>query len=278
MSIYSAAIIGASPAGCIAAIALACKGFKVLLIDPSEFPGDLPLEGRSLKERQRQRHRADLSSPLDIECSAWPGCRTWRSLCNQSLRTVAQALGVEVWKACRVDTAIIEQGQLMGLTTECGTVRAYHILDASGQRQWLSRQLGIPTKPPSPQSSPNQSSPNQSSSKLMARFNHLTWQMRDRFAGPGWFLLGDAAASPDPAISYGLLRALTYGLFHVLQSAMSALYAARAIADCEHGKISEALAAQSYSQWLQTWFIQSSVTQHSREYTTHYSPAFPMCF
>jgi len=264
MSIYSAAIIGVSPAGCAAAISLARQGLKVLLIDVAEFSSDLPFEEPSPGKELR---------PWLYPRCTWPGCRALRSLCHQSLMAVAQAQGVEVWKACRVEAAILEQGQLMGLTTERGTVRAYHILDASGPRQWLSRQLGIPTKLYLPESS---SAP-ESSSGLMTRFKPVTWQMRDRFAGPGWFLLGDAAASPDPAISYGLLRALTYGLFHVLQSAMSALYAARAIADCEHGKISEVFAAQSYSQWLQTWFIQSSVTQHSREYTTHYSPAFPMC-
>ncbi|MEL6259860.1 MAG: FAD-dependent oxidoreductase [Cyanobacteria bacterium J06626_6] len=256
MRLYSAAIIGASPAGCVAAITLARKGLKVLLVDVSEFSSD--------GEASLSGHCTDTSlppnSPLSMESGARLGFRAWRSLCNQSLMSVAQAQGVEVWKACRVDAAIIEQGQLMGLTTERGTVRAYHILDASGQRQWLSRQLGIPTQLFSPE--------------LMARVKPVTWQMRDRFAGPGWFLLGDAAASPGiAATSYGLLRPLTYRL----QAAMSGLQAARAIADCEHGKISEVLAAQRYSQWLQIWFIRSSVMQRSRECATYRSPAFPMC-
>ncbi|MEL7333075.1 MAG: tryptophan 7-halogenase [Cyanobacteria bacterium J06560_2] len=271
MSIYSAAIIGTSPAGCIAAIALARKGLKVLLIDASEFSDDLPLERLSPSERPRQRQRTDSSSPPATERGAWLGYRTWRSLFNQSLMAVAQAQGVEVWKACRVDAAILEEGQLMGLTTERATVRAYHILDASGQRQWLCRQLGISTKPPSSESLP------QSSPGVMAQLKQVTWKMRDRFAGPGWFLLGDAAASFDSATSCGLLRSLTYGLLHRLQAAISGLQAAQAIADCEHGNISEAIAAQRYSQWLQTWLIQSSVTQRNREYTIPHSPAFPMC-
>ncbi|MEO1620574.1 MAG: FAD-dependent oxidoreductase [Cyanobacteria bacterium J06632_3] len=237
MRLYSAAIIGASPAGCAAAITLANKGLDVLLIDVSEFSEDLPLEGLSPEERLRHRHRADVSSPHSME---WREGQTWRSRGNQSLMAVAQAQGVEIWKDCRVDAAILEAGQLMGLTTERGTVRAYHILDASGQRQWLSQQLDIPTKLSSPQ--------------LMAQVKPATWQIRDRFAGPGWFLLGKAAANPAPAASYGWLRTLTYGL----QAVMSGLHAAREIADCEHGKISETLAAQRYSQWLQTWFIGNS--------------------
>ena len=250
MSIYSAAIIGVSPAGCVAAISLARKGFKVLLIDVSDFSGDLPLEGLL--------HRAAISSPSLIQRCPWLGYWTWRSL-RKSLIAVAQVQGVEVWTACRVDAAIIEQGQLMGLTTQQGTVRAYHILDASGQRQWLSQQLGIPTK--------------LSSSGLMARFKSVTWQMCDRFAGPGWFLLSDAAASPDPATAYGPLRAIAHGL----KAVTSGLQAARAVADCEHGKILEALAAQRYSQWLQTWFSQGQAKQHSREYATGRSPIFPKC-
>ena len=177
MRLYSAAIIGASPAGCAAAITLANKGLDVLLIDVSEFSEDLSLEGL--------RHRADVSSPHNME---WREGQTWRSQRNQSLMAVAQAQGVEIWKDCRVDAAILEAGQLMGLTTERGTVRAYHILDASGQRQWLSQQLDIPTKLSSPQTI-DQTKP-------------ATWQIRDHFAGPGWFLLGEAAANPEPTASY----------------------------------------------------------------------------
>lgn len=215
MRLYSAAIIGAGPAGCAAAITLARKGLKVLLIEASEFSSDRTKMPPS-RDRRLDNH-------------------TWKLLRNQSLISMAQAQGVEVWKACRIDTAIIEEKQLMGLTTERGTVRAYHILDASGQRQWLSQQLGC-----------------------------------DQFAGPGWWLLGDAAATPNPAKPCGWLRASVHGL----NAIMSGLQAARAIADCEHGKILEALAAQRYSQWLQTWLIQDPATQHSREHTTNRSPAF----
>jgi len=58
---------------------------------------------------------------------------------------------------------------------------------------------------------------------------------------------------------------------------MSGLQAARAIAACEQGKISEALAAQRYSQWVQTCFIQDPVMQRSREYMTSHASTFPKC-
>lgn len=231
MSIYSAAIIGAGPVGCVAAIALARKGLKVLLIDVSEFSGD----------------RADSSSVSSTECGTGLGRRTWRSLRNQCLIAVAQAQGAEVWKACRVDAAILEQGQLMGLSTERGAVRAYHILDASGQRQWLSRQLGVGIAVSSPE--------------LMAQPKQVMWQVRDHFAGPGWWLLGDAAAISNPVMPHKLLRAFTSRL----QAVISALRAALAIADCERGAVLEALAAQKYSQWLKTRFIRGAAPEHTAQ-------------
>lgn len=41
----------------------------------------------------------------------------------------------------------------------------------------------------------------------------LTWKFYEECAGPGFFLLGDAAASLDPSASHGVLRALMSGIF-----------------------------------------------------------------
>jgi flavin-dependent dehydrogenase len=40
----------------------------------------------------------------------------------------------------------------------------------------------------------------------------MTWRMAEQVAGPGWLLVGDAAATLDPASSHGVLRALLSGL------------------------------------------------------------------
>jgi flavin-dependent dehydrogenase len=40
----------------------------------------------------------------------------------------------------------------------------------------------------------------------------VTWRLAERTAGPGWFLVGDAAALLDPASSHGVLRALLSGI------------------------------------------------------------------
>lgn len=40
----------------------------------------------------------------------------------------------------------------------------------------------------------------------------VTWRIADRVAGHGWFMVGDAAATLDPASSHGVLRAVMSGI------------------------------------------------------------------
>jgi flavin-dependent dehydrogenase len=44
------------------------------------------------------------------------------------------------------------------------------------------------------------------------RSTDVTWRFVPRCAGPGYFLVGDAAAVLDPASSHGVLRALMTGM------------------------------------------------------------------
>lgn len=331
---YSAVIIGAGPAGCAAAIALARNGLKVLLIEASPFPRDRPGEslhpgvepifetlgvadavntaGFTRYSGHRVAWEAGGAEQLEKfgedAKGAWQGYQAWRPQLDQILLEEAIAQGADVWQPCRVRKALIEDGQLMGLETDNGTVRAYHFLDASGQCQWLSRQLGIKNTAHSPKlmsrfgyvaCSPQATlfdvplirqevdgwswiarvtkdrcawsrmqlgdrintekttdptadkSPQDWRPPELAEFEPIgvtkgadvTWRIRDRLAGPGWFLLGDAAAVLDPAASHGVLRSL-----------MSGMQAATVMTACERGEISEVIAARSYSQWLRTWF------------------------
>ncbi|MEM7473968.1 MAG: FAD-dependent oxidoreductase [Planctomycetota bacterium] len=72
----------------------------------------------------------------------------------------------------------------------------------------------------------------------------VTWRIRDQLAGPGWMLLGDAAAVLDPASSHGVLRSLMSGMqaAHLLKCAKDAPMEGHMIAD-------------HYDQWLRTWFL-----------------------
>jgi flavin-dependent dehydrogenase len=70
----------------------------------------------------------------------------------------------------------------------------------------------------------------------------VTWR-HTAAAGPGWFLVGDAAAVLDPAASHGVLRAL-----------MSGMLAAHAVAGTRHGRLDPEHAAAGFRRWTLAWF------------------------
>ena len=76
-----------------------------------------------------------------------------------------------------------------------------------------------------------------------ARGADVTWRMSSEAAGPGWFMVGDAAALLDPSSSHGVLKALMSGIAAAHMAA--AVLAGRAPAD---------VSAQAYHAWLQGWF------------------------
>jgi flavin-dependent dehydrogenase len=71
----------------------------------------------------------------------------------------------------------------------------------------------------------------------------VTWRLTPACAGPGYFLVGDAAAVLDPVSSHGVLRAL-----------MSGLAAGTRAAAVVAGRLTEAEAAAGYRRWLIAWF------------------------
>ncbi len=71
----------------------------------------------------------------------------------------------------------------------------------------------------------------------------VTWRLATEPAGPGWFLVGDAAALLDPSASHGVLKAL-----------MSGIAAAHLAAAVLQGKAPAMEAAHAYRDWLSGWF------------------------
>lgn len=67
----------------------------------------------------------------------------------------------------------------------------------------------------------------------------VTWRLLPKSAGPGYFLVGDAATVLDPLSSHGVLRAL-----------MSGMYAAHLVRLILREGVSESLAIQSYQEWV----------------------------
>lgn len=71
----------------------------------------------------------------------------------------------------------------------------------------------------------------------------VTWRLAAPAAGPGWFLIGDAAMTLDPTSSHGVQRAV-----------MSGMMAAHLAAPVLRGDVPAAEAAAAYSDWLSDWF------------------------
>jgi flavin-dependent dehydrogenase len=71
----------------------------------------------------------------------------------------------------------------------------------------------------------------------------VTWRKVESVAGPGFFLVGDAAATLDPASSHGVLKGL-----------MSGMMAAHLIESVRRGGQPEARAVLAYEEWLTGWF------------------------
>jgi len=71
----------------------------------------------------------------------------------------------------------------------------------------------------------------------------VTWRIAETVAGPGFFIVGDAAAMLDPAASHGVLRAMMSGMM-----ATDSAIKARA------GAILPDAAAIAYTRWITAWF------------------------
>lgn len=73
------------------------------------------------------------------------------------------------------------------------------------------------------------------------RSARVTWREATRMAGPGYFIVGDAAATVDPASSHGVLRALMSG--------MMAMHQAAAL----NGGDADADGPMRYDAWMREW-------------------------
>ena len=71
--------------------------------------------------------------------------------------------------------------------------------------------------------------------------------MAARAAGPGWFMVGDAAAALDPTSSHGVLKAIISG--------MTAGHLMAAVLD---GKAPPEATAAAYHEWLAGWFSEDA--------------------
>jgi flavin-dependent dehydrogenase len=96
-----------------------------------------------------------------------------------------------------------------------------------------------------------------------ARGADVTWRLVTRPAGPGYYLVGDAAAVLDPASSHGVLRAIISGMM-----------AGHLISQSLKGACSEQRAALKYHRWLVDWFHTDVHTLKQMYGSLPHSPAW----
>ena len=80
------------------------------------------------------------------------------------------------------------------------------------------------------------------------RTANVTWRLVHQSAGPGYFILGDAAAVLDPASSHGVLRAITSGMM-----------AAHQVLEVSETRVDESRSAVAYKDWLENWFERDAI-------------------
>lgn len=90
----------------------------------------------------------------------------------------------------------------------------------------------------------------------------VTWRMAAEVAGPGWFMVGDAAATLDPTSSHGVIKAI-----------MSGMAAAHLIAAVLDERTPGEATAVAYHDWLAGWFS-ADAAKLARFYRTLGAVAF----
>lgn len=316
---YDLIVIGGGPAGCSTAIAAAQRGLRVALLEraPSarEAPGETLHPGVEPLLRQLgvweevvaagfprhtgiwvQWNNERRFEPYGSDAmGTWQGLQAWRADFDAILLERAGHVGVRVLRPCRALCPAMTTGRVDGVMTSAGLLSSAFVIDASGSRHWLSRQLRLkletrssrliayygyadgecPERDEAPAITTDEKGwtwtakvrpkfygwvrltlhdaittavrPPDEFQQLKPRGKvrgaDVTWRLVTPVAGPGYFLIGDAAAVLDPASSHGVLKAI-----------MSGVMAAHGIVQIlDHGRREPEVAA-AYNHWMRHWF------------------------
>jgi flavin-dependent dehydrogenase len=218
--------------------------------------------------RQFQNYGQDSSD-------TWLGFQIDRVRLNSILRGRIGELGGKL-VCCRPEGLLLTAKVVLGVTTKEATFPGDFVLDATGRKAWLANKLRLnPDKrgqtrrlrfgwttanKPDLDRQPlfrsrndgwNWFAPLGDSQSAWAdlqigearRGIDYTWRIFRDCAGPGYFLLGDAACLLDPSTGNGVLRAL-----------MSGIYAVHLISTIKQGCSTVPYAIDEYKRWVRTFF------------------------
>lgn len=314
------AIIGGGPAGSSAAILLANAGIRVTVLESERFPRTRPGETlhpgveslfdaldltREIHAAGYLRHsgirmRRGSNAPTEFESfgaddlGSWTGFQAPRASLDQIMLKKAESCGANVVQPCHA-IGVKKKGTGYSLNTNKEKLTADYLLDATGRRSWLSRQLKIPTVKYSRPlyarygygrlENPSERAP------LMAADDegwtwiaplggdHCAW-VRQRFdgtdPGPEWLPLEVASESEAPPsrgadVTWRCADRLAGPNWYllgdagavvdpaashgVLRAIMSGMQAAHLILKATEGLVDPCDAALHYEQWLRRWFL-----------------------
>jgi flavin-dependent dehydrogenase len=228
-------------------------------------------------ERGGQRYFSPYGEDAD---GPWLGIQVDRRLFHHILQQAAIDAQATLIRGTRPEAVIVEGNQVMGVVVNGYHLHATWTVDATGRAAWLARKLELPVRvcsPPlgvrfgwrneEPESLEGQplfafrddgwdwQAPlgNNRTAWLELRISdsadtppvgvNLTWLFRPECAGPGFFLLGDAASTLDPSSSHGVLRAM-----------MSGILFGHLVSGCRHAGVAEAFIIEAYRAWMRAQF------------------------
>jgi flavin-dependent dehydrogenase len=212
----------------------------------------------------------------------WLGLQADRQILHTLLQEAVVEAGAEIRRPMSPSDVLEEAGRVSGVRAGESVIRARWVFDATGHHAWLARRLELPEEH---HSSPLRirfgwtaaSKPDLDGQPLFrhvpegwtwqaplgngrlawvklrvdpsrrdARGRVSSWRLHRRAAGPGYFVLGDAAALLDPAASNGVLRAM-----------MSGILAAHLVRAVVEGRTGERDAIPAYVDWVEGMFRDS---------------------
>ena len=211
----------------------------------------------------------------------WLGFQADRRTLHRILQQAAVDAQVTLIRKTRPEALLMEGGRVSGVTVGGRHFRARWTVDATGRSSWLARKLKLPVEVCSPplgvrfgwykdrvaglDGQPSfafrddgwdwkaplddnriawvELRVGESGNRPPAGID-LTWQYRPDCAGPGYFLIGDAAAVLDPASSHGVLRAL-----------MSGIMCSHLIAGGQESGFADVKVTAAYQTWLSEQFV-----------------------
>lgn len=222
--------------------------------------------------RENEEGRRDFELYGGNAAEPWMGFQVDRGRMEKIFRDRVVNLGGNIEIISRLDSLLCPNGAVIGVCADHHHFHASFVLDGTGRHAWLAGKLNlIAEKSDRPQRVRfgwNEEQMTELDGQPLfrqrsdgwdwraplgdgrcawteLRYNSpaggidYSWRIHRECAGPGYFLLGDAACLMDPSAANGVLRAL-----------LSGIYAVHLVAGIEKSSINRHDAALEYKRWM----------------------------